>query len=169
LIRNLEIKAPCADLAGARHAVRQLGAREGGIETQTDTYFHVPNGRLKLREIEGKPAYLIWYDRPDQSAVRTSAYYLVPVADAPTTKAALAAALGVRGVVAKRREIHFWHNVRIHLDTVAGLGDFLELEAVLSEGDDEEVSQQRLDRLIAVLGIKAAGTLGPSYLDLAGR
>jgi predicted adenylyl cyclase CyaB len=74
----------------------------------------------------------------------------------------------VKGVVAKRREIHFWHNVRIHLDTVAGLGDFLELEAVLCEKEDEPISQQRLDRLTAALGIEAAGTLGPSYLDLAG-
>ncbi|MGK3856667.1 class IV adenylate cyclase, partial [Enterococcus faecium] len=82
-------------------------------------------GRLKLREIDGQAAVLIWYDRPDHDAARLSKYHLVPVADPAALKAALTDALGVRGEVRKRREIYLWHNVRIHLDEVAGLGSFL--------------------------------------------
>jgi predicted adenylyl cyclase CyaB len=167
--RNLEVKAPYPDLGAARETVREVGAREAGIEVQTDTYFRVPNGRLKLREIEGKPAYLIAYDRPDRNMVRASAYHLIPVADPSEMKAALTAALGVRGEVRKRREIYLWHNVRIHLDEVAGLGRFIELEAVLSDSEGEAGSQHRLDELCSALAITPSETLGPSYVDLEVR
>ena len=108
LRRNLEVKARLADLDSAREAVTQLGARFTVIEEQRDTYFRVPLGRLKLREIDGSSATLIWYDRPDREDVRPSTYYLVPVADADPIRSALAAALGIRGEVCKHREIHLW-------------------------------------------------------------
>jgi predicted adenylyl cyclase CyaB len=168
LRRNLEIKARHADLVAAREAVRRLGARETAVEVQTDTYFRVPQGRLKLRAIEGQPAVLIWYDRPDNQGTRLSAYYLVPVPDPTGMKAALAAALGVRGEVHKRRGIHLWHNVRIHLDEVAGLGNFVEFEAVLSPEEDDTIAHARLDQLCRSLDILPADHLAPSYADLLG-
>jgi predicted adenylyl cyclase CyaB len=88
------------------------------------------------------------------------------VPDGDVLKAALAAALGTRGVVRKRREIYFWHNVRIHLDEVIGLGTFLELEAVLAPEDDENLAQERLDHLCEKLGIAENDLLGQSNADL---
>jgi adenylate cyclase class 2 len=164
--RNLEIKARYADLTAARAAACRLGARPTGVELQTDTYFLVPHGRLKLREIEGQPAVLIWYDRPDHRAARLSAYQLVPVADAPALKAALAAALGVRGEVRKRRDIYLWHNVRIHLDEVAGLGTFVEFEAVLGSAEDERQAPDHLTQLCQELAISSADPIAPSYAEL---
>lgn len=166
LAHNLEIKARCQDLAEARLAVQRLCGGDGVVELQTDTYFQVPHGRLKLREIESKPAVLIWYERPNHAETRDSAYHLVPVADAAMLKAALTAALGVRGAVRKRREIFLWHNVRIHLDEVDGLGSFIEFEAVLSAGEDVETSRSRLRQLVAVLSIQPEDQLAPSYADL---
>jgi adenylate cyclase class IV len=166
--RNLEIKARHADLAAARDAAVRMGAREAGVEAQTDTYFRVPHGRLKLREIEGQPAVLIWYDRPDDTGTRGSAYYLAPAPDAATMKAALAGALGVRGEVRKRRAVYLWHNVRIHLDEVAGLGNFVEFEAVLSAADDEAAAAARLVELSRALSILPGDHLAPSYADLLG-
>lgn len=166
--RNLEVKARCADLPGARAAALALGAQAAGGETQTDTYFHVPHGRLKLREIDGQSAVLIAYDRPDAGAARLSAYHLAPVSDPAAMKTALTAALGLRGAVVKRREILLWHNVRIHLDEVANLGTFVEFEAVLGSGDDETTAAARLAQLGAALGIESADHLAPSYADLLG-
>jgi predicted adenylyl cyclase CyaB len=166
--RNLELKARCADLASARRVVEQLGARSGGTEIQTDTYFHVAHGRLKLREIESQAAFLISYDRPDHDAARISAYHLVPVADADGLKAALAAALGVRGQVRKRRQIYFWHNVRIHLDEIDGLGSFVEFEAVLSSEQDESESAAHLEMLRHSLALEPADLISRSYADLLG-
>jgi predicted adenylyl cyclase CyaB len=166
---NLELKARHADLHAARKAVTAIaGIRSGGVEIQVDTYFQVPGGRLKLREINDESATLIFYERPDRAAARICNYQLVPVLDAEALKTALATALGIRGVVRKRREIYFWHNVRIHLDEVAGLGTLVELEAVLAPEDDEKLSQERLEELCELMGIADKNLLGQSNADLLG-
>ncbi len=164
--RNLERKARCADLAAAARVVQGLGARCQGVLEQTDVYFHVPHGRLKLRTIEGQQAVLIWYQRPDEKTARWSRYHLVPVSDQAGMRAALAAALGERGQVNKRRSLWLWHNVRIHFDDVEGLGTFLEFEAVMAEGDDEETARRRLAELSAALGLTEADDLAGSYGDM---
>jgi predicted adenylyl cyclase CyaB len=168
LQQNLELKARCPNLEAARASVGRLGARAVGIEVQTDTFFRVPSGRLKLREIEGQPAVLIWYDRPDELSARRSRYYLNSVPDPEKMKATLTAALGVRGVVHKRRAIYLWHNVRIHLDEVCDLGTFVEFEAVLGPGDEVPAAETRLDDLCRVLSIVPADHLAVAYADLLG-
>src|SRR5438046_3449290 len=100
--RNLEHKFRCDDLAAVRAALPALAPRAAGVQVQTDTFFRARAGRLKLREIEGQPAVLIWYDRTDAAAAKLSTYHLVPVGDAALLRTALTAALGVRGVVRKR-------------------------------------------------------------------
>jgi len=135
--RNIEFKARLVDFAGARQIAQELAKSRMGVEQQTDTYFVVPRGRLKLREIAGGGAWLIAYERADSPELRNSDYRLIAVSDPAELKAALAETLGVRVIVDKRREIFLHHNVRIHLDQVAGLGEFLEFEAVLGPGDSD--------------------------------
>jgi predicted adenylyl cyclase CyaB len=166
--RNLERKARCADLAAAGAALRRFGARLEGTQEQTDTYFPAPSGRLKLRVIDGHDAVLIAYARPDDMGLRPSSYHLVAISDPEALQAALAAALGVRGAVRKRRTVWHWHNVRIHLDEVAGLGIFVEFEAVLSETEEEETSRDRLAELGRLLGLTPADDVAGSYADLLG-
>ena len=166
--QNLERKARCPDLNLARQRLAQLAIRAGGVQQQTDTYFHVAHGRLKLRVIAEETAVLIWYDRPDGTAVRTSKYYLAPAPEPGTFLAALTAALGVRGAVHKRREIFFYHNVRIHLDEVAGLGTFVEFEAVLTGEVSAEQSQGYLAELTDILALKPDDFVASSYADLLG-
>lgn len=167
--RNIELKARCRDRIAAANAARGLGARDAGLLVQTDTYFHVPNGRLKLRETEGKPAELIWYVRPNETSFPGSDYYVLPIPEPIATKAALSAALGIRGVVAKRRELLLWHNVRIHLDEVDRLGSFLEFEAVVGGDDaDEATSHARLAELARSLDVRDEERIAVSYSDLLG-
>jgi predicted adenylyl cyclase CyaB len=168
LSRNLELKARCAKLEVCRQALSRLDIRLHEVELQTDTYFQISSGRLKLREIEGSRASLIWYERPDSEQARISQYHLTPIADLDSINTLLAAALGVRGRVSKRREIYLWHNVRIHLDEVAGLGSFVELEAVLGPGDQEGTAHERLEHLTRMLKLERSGYRGKSYADLLG-
>ena len=49
-IINSEIKARCADQEAVRHYLREHGADFKGTDHQIDTYFDVPEGRLKLRQ-----------------------------------------------------------------------------------------------------------------------
>jgi predicted adenylyl cyclase CyaB len=72
----------------------------------------------------------------------------------------------VRYVVSKRREIFLHENVRIHLDQVVGLGEFLELEAVVTSADQERESPARLAHLMRHFGILPEDLLPASYADL---
>lgn len=166
--QNLELKARCHDLTAIRQKVLALPPHSAFVEDQTDTYFQVTTGRLKLREIAGQGAELIWYDRPDDAGTRLSRYLRTPILDPLTVKAQLIAGLGLRGIVRKRREIFLWHNVRIHLDEVEGLGSFLEFEAVLGPESDTDLSQRRLGELAQALAITADQLQAPSYADLIG-
>jgi adenylate cyclase class IV len=189
--RNLELKARCRDLQRAAQASLNLGATRAGELRQLDTYFHFAHGRLKLRETAPASdcggtggaggaggaagaggaggAELIAYERADDPAFRGSDYYVIPVSHPADMKAALAKKLGVRGEVRKHRELFLWHNVRIHLDDVAGLGTFIEFEAVLSPAaDDEAISLDRLAKLKVALSIRDEDRIAVSYSDLAG-
>lgn len=165
-MRNIELKARLADLEAARRVAVEVATERAGVQHQVDTYFHVAHGRLKLREIAGAGAQLVWYERPDEEGPKESDYRLVSVPDAEGIKAALTGALGVRVVVSKRREIFLARNVRIHLDEVDGLGTFLEFEAVLGPDVDDAAGRQQVDDLMRRFGIRADDLLPGSYADL---
>ena len=56
---------------------------------------------------------------------------------------------------------------RIHLDRVEGLGDFLELEVVLRDGQSDADGIAIAERLMAALDIAPSERLAGAYLDLA--
>jgi len=183
---NVEIKARCADPATVRQTLLGLGARIVGPDHQTDTYFRVPNGRLKLREgqIENN---LIFYARPDRDGPKRSDVILYGTRPGSDLKALLTVALGVLVAVEKRREIYFIEvsdidvpddseaaaraltreNVKVHLDTVTGLGSFVEIEAIDLDGSLGPVLlEAQCRRLMERLGIKEADLVAASYSDL---
>lgn len=164
--RNIELKARLADPTRARDVAERLATRRGGVLEQTDTYFCTRRGRLKLRETAGQPAHLVAYERSDEANQRASDYHLVPVADPAGLKAVLTHAWGTRTVVCKRRELFFFHNVRLHLDEVQGLGWYLEFEAVLDADHGEADGRAKLAELIREFGLLPEQFEGRSYADL---
>jgi predicted adenylyl cyclase CyaB len=163
---NIELKARLASLETAREVASRLATERLEDQLQIDTYFHCKQGRLKLREIDRERAELIWYERPDQSEPKASNYCLVPVDDPAAAKQALVAALGVRQVVEKHREIYLYHNVRIHLDRVVNLGEFLEFEAVLGPDVSADEGNAQVAYLREQFGIASSDLATGSYADL---
>jgi homotetrameric cytidine deaminase len=161
--RNVELKAIDPDPARSLAVCRELGAEDRGVLHQRDTYFRVRSGRLKLREQEPGGAVLIQYDRPDSPVARESRYRLAPVPDPETLRAALDAALGTLVVVDKDRHLLMWEGVRIHLDTVRGLGSFVELEGVAPPESDLSAERGKVDGLRQALGV--GEVLRDSYSD----
>lgn len=163
---NIEIKARTSRAAAIRTFLLSNGADFRGTDLQTDTYFNVPNGRLKLREgnIENN---LIWYQRPDQQGPKQSDFQLVKVPDAGGLKTMLTSAMGVKVVVQKKREIYFIENVKFHLDELEGLGQFVEIEASNKNHPlpVEKLHEQCNDYMRA-FGIEDADLLECSYSDL---
>ncbi|MCX6316904.1 MAG: class IV adenylate cyclase [Bacteroidetes bacterium] len=125
---NVEIKARCSDPSFVRNYLLNNQADFKGTDEQTDTYFHVSNGRLKLREgnIENN---LIYYERTNQAGPKESHFNLVKIADAAGLKEVLTKSNGIKVVVKKIREIYYIDNVKFHIDEVPGLGSFVEIEA----------------------------------------
>ncbi len=163
--RNIELKAALPDRAMAEVVCARLGAALQGDIHQVDTYFHVPKGRLKLREAEPGRDELVFYLRPDVPGPKGCDYLLEAVNR--SMKRFLAEALGVLAVVEKTRTLYLWHNVRIHLDRVDGLGDFIEFEAVLSEKHDDADGHRKLAELSEAFAIAETDLRECSYLELA--
>jgi adenylate cyclase, class 2 len=172
---NVESKTRCADLDEVARLASSLGAQYEGRLEQVDTYFRVPHGRLKLREIShfapdgqvSASAELIRYERPDENGARVSSYERTPIEDVESCKVRLAAAHGVRGCVRKQRSLWILGSTRIHLDDVDDLGSFVELETV-SQGDPGVEERREHDRLSSDLGLDPRATVVGSYIDLLG-
>jgi adenylate cyclase class IV len=164
--RNVEIKARVADLAGLRARVAARATETPAVIHQVDTFFPVAHGRLKLRRFDDGRGELIFYERDDTPGPRTSAYSRAACAEAPALEALLARALGVRGVVAKRREVFLIGRTRVHLDDVRGLGSFLEIEVALADGEPAAEGEREARALLAALEVPAAALVGPAYIDL---
>lgn len=165
-MQNLELKARLADLAAARTTAAALATDRLGVQHQVDTYFHCTEGRLKLREIDGYRAELIAYHRPDIQGWRMSDYQRVPVTEVATLKNVLVAALGIRCVVEKRREIFLMQHIRIHLDEVAGLGTFLEFETMLDSEAQVTAAQAQLAILARHFGLDGSDLVAGSYGEM---
>ena len=163
---NIEIKATCPDPDRIRQWLLAHGARFVGVDGQTDTYFNVPNGRLKLREgnIENN---LIFYTRTNQDGPKQSDFLLVKVADAAGLKESLTRANGIRTIVHKSREIYFIDNVKFHIDEVRGLGSFTEIEACNNDGEFTSVElHEQCSGYMSALQITADHLLSHSYSDM---
>jgi predicted adenylyl cyclase CyaB len=166
MARNVEVKARLADLDAARRAAERCGARFVWDDTQVDRYYEADGGRrVKLRTCGRAPAELIRYDRPETAGVRASDYEVTPVRD-PDAQACLVPKTEPIVVVRKRRELWLVDNVRIHLDTVDGLGTFLEFEAVLDAEHDEPACRAQVRRLLDAFGVADGDCLRASYSDL---
>ena len=163
---NIEIKARVNDFEGLRRRAEAASDAPVQVIPQEDTFFHTTKGRLKLRQLKPDFAQLVYYERPDQDGPKRSNYYIYET-HAPTgLKHALSLALGVRGVVNKTRYLYMAGQTRIHLDDVEGLGQFMELEVVLREGQSETEGEAIAKELMGRLGIRHEDLLEGAYMDL---
>jgi adenylate cyclase class IV len=188
-VRNLEVKARAVQgFPPLRRVLEERGGKLQWVRQQVDTFYRVPAGRLKLREEYEddrlSSAQLIPYFRPDQPDPKESSYVVIPVAAPDALRELLDRMLGVKGVVRKTRE--FWllygDSLRVHLDTVEGLGEFVEIEAILglatptsgsvptlgalSPAEFAALQSSRTAQLVTDLYIEAEHLIGTAYLEM---
>jgi predicted adenylyl cyclase CyaB len=164
--RNVEIKARVRDLPALRRAVEAITDGPPALLIQSDTFFEVPRGRLKLRAFADGTAELISYLRSDVGGPRESRFAKAPVSDPAALAAVLSAALGTAGVVRKRRFLYRRGPTRIHLDEVEDLGSFLELEVELADDQSTNEGERVARELMARLGIAEEDLIATAYVDL---
>lgn len=163
---NIEIKARSTRSAAIRKFLQSKGARFAGTDHQTDTYFRVPQGRLKLRQgnVENN---LIAYQRPDTAGQRRSDFWISRAEDPKALRTVLENSLGILVEVVKRREIYYIGNVKFHLDEVDGLGSFVEIEAGnLLEDLPVETLEEQCAFYCREFGIGEEDYLKGSYSDM---
>ena len=163
--RNIELKATDPDPSASLEVCRALGAEDRGTIVQRDTYFEVARGGLKLREEQPGRPHLIQFERASEPQQRESRYRIIEVSDGTALCAALAAAVGIRGVVVKRRRLLLWQSVRIHLDEVERLGTFIELEAVAPPDSDLAHEHRLIAELRDALGITDERLVAVGYAE----
>ena len=166
---NLELKAACPDLKRARSLVKQLGAKRLGLIRQTDTFFHCSAGLLKLREMPGQPAELIWYRRSKRRTAKKSEYHIYYADGGADLRSVLQKAYGKDKVVRKKREVYLYQHVRIHLDRVEKLGTFIEFEAVVPGRVIRKKDRRFIAHLQKHFGIHQRDLVEGAYADLLDR
>jgi predicted adenylyl cyclase CyaB len=163
---NIEIKASVSDFNALKRKAEAISDAPVELIEQEDIFFDSPQGRLKLRIFPDDSGELIYYERADQPGPKRSQYFISRTAEPRKLTIVLESALGVRGVVRKKRWLYWVENTRIHLDEVEGLGTFMELEVVLSTGQRTEEGEGTVADLMEQLGISASDLVDAAYIDL---
>jgi predicted adenylyl cyclase CyaB len=164
--RNIEIKARVTNPSALRRAAEDVADQAVETIQQDDTFFHCRNGRLKLRDFGNGRGELIYYRREDQHGPKTSFYQITSTHEPEALRDTLTAALGEMGRVRKTRLLYLAGRTRIHLDQVEGLGDFMELEVVLTEDETESAGRDEANQLMNKLGIQTSDLIEAAYVDL---
>lgn len=160
-MKNLELKAK-------RNSDNINIEEQYYIETlyQKDTYYHVQNGRLKIREERGKPSYAIYYTRPDQTEEKYCDYTFYPIDDFNLFTKVFGSALKQELVVEKERKLYLYENARIHFDNVKNLGQFIEIEVVIKTEEQEQNAELLMKKLKHLLDIKKEDSISYGYREL---
>jgi len=166
--KNIEIKARCNNRVFFEKQLDFLKTEFEGEDIQVDTFYNVPNGRLKLRESKLYGNLLIPYLRDDEKGPKQADYSLIKIEDVENVKSLFKSILGVKGILMKKRLIYQYENVRIHIDEVENLGNFIEFEAVVQEKDDEEDDKAKVDFLLGHFSISGNDLIEKAYIELIG-
>jgi predicted adenylyl cyclase CyaB len=164
----VELKARPDDIENVKRNLKKEGAEYFGTFHQTDTYFRVQNGRLKIRVTEGKTtANVIFYERPNVADIKESRILLFQAKPRSKVEEFLSKFFSQDIVVDKIREIYILENTSVFVDQVRDLGTFVELEKV-TRGRTSEIKNNKLllANLCMRLGIRREDFEACSYADL---
>jgi len=162
MAKNLEIKAKLSSHEEIKSVLKKNKIYIEELLIQKDIYYQVERGILKLR-IENDKQTLIFYDRNEKSKKRWSDYHLLEINETDANRY-LKRFLNVLTIVNKKRELYIYKNTRIHLDTVKGLGCFLELETRVIKGLKD--AEKRFAFMMELLKLREKKEIRASYKDL---
>jgi adenylate cyclase class 2 len=163
---NFEFKAATNNVEALEKKLLELNPIFFGEDRQSDTYFNVAKGRLKLREgnIENS---LIYYERQNVAEAKQSDVILYKHMPDISLKAILSEVHGIKVVVKKIRRIYFIENVKFHFDKINELGTFVEVEAIDTTGDiGIEILKDQCKKYADLFEIKISDYISLSYSDM---
>lgn len=168
MARNIETKAGIASVSSLVPIVTKLVPELPVALVQDDTFFRCDNGRLKLRAFSETSDEPIYYRRADCAGPKESFYVRSPTHVAQSLRESLTRAHAVIGQIRETRKIYLAGRTSIHLDEVENLGDFLDLEVVLADGDFAQSGIREAQELMTLLGIRSDQLVEETYLGIMG-
>lgn len=159
---NLELKVKLHSFASVEGGLKKIKAKHTALLKQKDIYYRSTTGLMKLRVVNGKQEF-IYYERNENTKKRWSNYEVLAVERANAERF-FARLFPVELIVTKSRELYMYKNTRIHLDTVRGLGKYLELETVVSGKKSDAAKEFAFVK--SALGLDDFNEIRLSYRDL---
>ena len=166
MAKNIEIKASIQDVNFCLTKAKELSGGEPEIINQEDFFFNCENGRLKLRFFSSQNGELIFYNRKNQKGPKTSEYFITEINEPGRLLNILEKSHGIYGRVKKIRKLFLIGRTCVHIDQVENLGDFLELEVVLSENEDAGIGKIEAQHLMDQFKISSDDLVECAYVDL---
>lgn len=162
--KNLELKVKVKDLEKFEDILLNLNLKKQTL-TQIDTYYNVPEGRSKLRE-ENNMAYFIFYNRPNTKEAKKSIYYTFEVNDIKNFKNCFKQMLKEEIQIKKERILFLYKNARIHLDSVESLGNFIEIEVVIKNNEEDKNAENLLKEISKLMDLEKEEKISEGYREL---
>ncbi len=159
---NLELKVKLNSFRKTSGLLKKINADFIQALSQKDVYYRTSGGLLKLRIENGKQS-IIKYLRDEKGSERFSNYEFLKF-ESGNGESFFNNIFKIEAVVQKKRLLYIYDNTRIHLDTVKGLGRFLELETLVLKGKND--AKRRFAFVKKVLELEALPELKKSYRDL---
>lgn len=166
-MKNIELKVKVKNFKEINERLKKMRAEFARKLIQVDTYYNVPAGRLKFREINRCEYEFIFYQRPDRVGSKISDYLVwkIKPSQAELAKSFFKKILGEKLKVVKTRRLWLYKNTRIHLDQVKNIGNFLELETVIAKKDLIFFKKEH-EEIIKLLNLNKYKKIDKSYSDL---
>ena len=166
---EIEVKAR-ADHQKIKKLLEGMGAQAIGIEKHHDTYYNAPHRdfaitdealRIRLRNGE---AILTYKGKKLDRVSKTRNEFETPVDGENTRSILLELGFVETTVVKKTREVFEFDDLTICLDSLDGLGEFIEVEIVADS--DVDYHRARLFGFLKKLGIREEESIRRSYMEL---
>ncbi|WKX93257.1 hypothetical protein Q1695_010916 [Nippostrongylus brasiliensis] len=164
--QSIVLKARVDDIEQAENAIFDLTESLGTFFVQEDVYFNVPNGNLKLRIMHpNRCGQLIYNSLSNKSDHKLSESQVTEVEDVLSIRATLSAALGERGTITKKRRVFTMDDVRIYLDDVDQIGQFIDIAVTLNSSQSDSC-YARAKEIRERLNISEDAVVPVAYLDM---
>jgi adenylate cyclase class 2 len=170
---EVELKVQ-ADHGPVRERLSELGAEPLGAVEQVDTYYDHPVRdfeatdeafRIRRESQDGKTETRVTYKGPLVEAASKTREELETGVEDGETMARIIEEVGfdAAATVEKRRKRFAYGEYTVTLDTVVGLGEYVEVE---TESESVEPAREGAEELLSDLGLDAANQIRTSYLGL---
>ncbi|MGB3907911.1 MAG: class IV adenylate cyclase [Methanomethylovorans sp.] len=166
---EIEVKARASHIF-LRERLAAMGAKPEGIQEHLDTYYNSPvrdfsitDEALRIRSVNGR-SVLTYKGKKIDPVSKTRPEFETEVDGDNARSILIALGFIESGTVYKKREVFSYQDMTIALDSVEGLGEFIEVEKQADHNIDDHCDE--IFAFIEKLDIRKEDSIRTSYLEM---